>query len=262
MAENRLRIERVENPDTTSSVHMANSYLVWDKPGGTGILIDSNGLVGDLLATASNNDLEIAGMLITHHHFDHVMDLPQVLAAAGYPPLVMHPLTAELTGHRPSHPIRDKESLKLGTIEIRAIETPGHCADHHSYLVGNDDVFCADLLFTGSLGATLGYGPGGAEAMRRSVMERLLTLPPETRVHPGHGRPSTVADELENNVFVRAWRGIDAPGTGRCIVRTPNGEEEATLLVWGPNYDDGNKAWVRFDDGEEVVLPGSHVISR
>lgn len=257
-----LRVERVENPDTSSSIHLANSYLVWDEPGGSGVIIDSNGLVGELLDKARAEDVTISGVLITHHHFDHVMNLQAVLDEAGHPPLLMHPLTAEMVGAHPGRLVHHGESLKVGGIKIKAIETPGHCADHLSYLAGGTDLFCADALFAGSLGVTLSYGPGGVELLRRSVIDRLLALPPETRIHPGHGFGSTVGRELEENVFVRVWRGLDPEGTDRCIVSTPNGEEEATLIVWGPNYDGGHKAWVRFNDGEEAILPGSHVVSR
>ncbi len=64
-----------------------------------------------------------------------------------------------------------------------------------------------------------------------------------------------MAEEWENNPFVRIWRGLDEEGSDRCRV----GEEDATLVLWAPDYDGTNKAWVRFESGEDVVVGGSQV---
>jgi hypothetical protein len=82
-----------------------------------------------------------------------------------------------------------------------------------------------------------------------------MKLPGETRLHPGHRQPTTVAEEWENNPFIRVWRGLDEEGAHRCRV----GDEEATLVLWAPDYDGTNKAWVRFDSGQEDVVGGSQV---
>ena len=60
-------------------------------------------------------------------------------------------------------------------------------------------------------------GASGFEDLKSSVM-RLMELPPETRVHPGHREPTTIGEELESNPFVRVWRGIDETGAERCTV--------------------------------------------
>lgn len=86
-------------------------------------------------------------------------------------------------------------------------------------------------------------------------MQRLLTLPRETRIHPGHREPSTVGDEWEHNAFVRVWRGVDPEGNERCRV---NGED-ATLILFGPDYDGTHKAWVRYANGRDAIVGGSQV---
>jgi hypothetical protein len=86
-------------------------------------------------------------------------------------------------------------------------------------------------------------------------METLLTLPSATRIHPGHTEPTTVADELESNRFVRIWRGLDPEGTARCSALG----QEATLILLGDDYDGGHKAWVRWADGRDDIVPGSQV---
>jgi len=84
----------------------------------------------------------------------------------------------------------------------------------------------------------------------------LMKLPPETTVRPGHTDPTTLADEWEHNAFVRIWRGLDPEGDESCRV----GEEEARLVLLAPDYDGGNKAWVRWcDSGRDDIVPGSAV---
>jgi hydroxyacylglutathione hydrolase len=86
-------------------------------------------------------------------------------------------------------------------------------------------------------------------------MDVLLALPPETTVRPGHTEHTTVGRELEENPFVRVWRGLDPEGTERCTVDG----ESATLILWAEDYDGGHKAWVRFEDGRDDIAPGSKV---
>ena len=69
------------------------------------------------------------------------------------------------------------------------------------------------------------------------------------------GPVATVADELEHNRFVRLWRGLDEEGTGSC---TAFGDP-ATLVLLGDDYDGGHKAWVRWPDGRDDLVPGSQV---
>ena len=85
---------------------------------------------------------------------------------------------------------------------------------------------------------------------------RLLELPPETTVRPGHTDPTTVGDELESNRFVRIWRGLDPEGSESCTALG----EPATLILLGDDYDGGHKAWVRWPDGSDDIVPGSQVV--
>src|SRR5207244_7162199 len=98
-------------------------------------------------------------------------------------------------------------------------------------------------------------GGGDLEQIRRSVMDVLMQLPPETRVLPGHTEETTIGREWEENPFVRVWRGAEPEGTERCRV----GGRDAILVVWSPDYDGKGKAWVRFDDGRDVIVGGSRV---
>ena len=83
-----------------------------------------------------------------------------------------------------------------------------------------------------------------------------MELPPETRVHPGHREPTTIGEEWEGNPFVRIWRGLDEVGEEPAR----SGAATATLKLWAPDYDGGNKAWIVFGDtGEEAIVGGSQV---
>jgi hypothetical protein len=98
-------------------------------------------------------------------------------------------------------------------------------------------------------------GGGNFEQVRQSVMNVLMSLPPQTRVLPGHTDETTIGREWEENPFVRVWRGVEPEGTERVRVAG----EDATLIVWSPDYDGGGKAWVRFEDGRDAIVGGSRV---
>jgi hypothetical protein len=72
---------------------------------------------------------------------------------------------------------------------------------------------------------------------------------------PGHAAPTTIGDEWEQNGFIRIWRGVDPEGAAGCTALG----EPATLVLLGPDYDGGHKAWVRWPDGRDDIVPGSQV---
>lgn len=238
-------VERVEHPDWLS-----NAYLVADAQGGSGVLVDANGLEGELEGLAGEWGIAITHVLCTHGHADHVVGIAELARRRGVP-LLAHPDAAVEADER----LADGATVRSGGLEIRTLYTPGHCPDHVAFLVDGTDCLTADCLFKGTVGGTVGGGPTGYEDQVRSIMERLLVLPPETRLHPGHCEPTTVAAELESNPFVRVWRGLDVEGDEPCRVRG----EPASLVLWGPDYDGTHKAWVRFPDGRQAIVGGSQV---
>lgn len=241
-------LERTEHPSWLS-----NAYLLGDEPGGHGVLVDSNGINEPLVAAAAENDLTITHVLVTHHHPDHVVTCAEDAKRFGVP--VLAHARAREAGVHVDQTVADGDTIRSGGLEIQVIETPGHCLDHLALLVNGTDCLTADCLFKGTVGGTAGGGPTGYEDQVRSIMGRLMTLPPETRIHPGHKEPTTVAAEWEENPFIRLWRGLDPEGTDPCLVRG----EEAMLVLWGPDYDGTNKALVRFADGREAIVGGSQV---
>lgn len=246
-----MQLNRVEQADWLS-----NAYLVSDRPGGSGVLVDSNGVVEPLLEMAERDGTTITHILLTHAHPDHVVGIPAIKERLGGPPVYVHADAAADLEFEADETYDDGDKITSGGLTIEAIATPGHAPGHLALLIDGTDVITADVLFKGTVGGCAGPRAGGFEDLRSSVMDRLMTLPPETRVHPGHKEPTTVGEEWEQNPFVRVWRGLDDESTEKCTVW----DRDATLVLWAPDYDGGNKAWVRFDDsGEDSIVGGSQV---
>jgi glyoxylase-like metal-dependent hydrolase (beta-lactamase superfamily II) len=234
---------------------LSNTYLVADELGGSAVMIDAGGPVEPLLRVIKRGGFMLTHVLLTHHHFDHVCELDQVLAAHPGTPVLIHELersgVAGATGT-----MTPAEPLVTGGLEIVPLHTPGHTAGMISLFINGTEVFTGDTLFRGSVGGVRAPGHTTYADLKSSIMDTLLTLPPDTRIHPGHSGETTVADELEHNKFVRIWRGLDPEGTGSCMAM----DQPATLVLLGDDYDGGHKAWVRWPDGSDDILPGSRVV--
>jgi hydroxyacylglutathione hydrolase len=245
-----LIVERTENPQWLS-----NAYLVADGAGGKGVLIDGNDDLGPLLERAEQEGIEITHILITHPHGDHIAGLAAAQERLGGVPMVAHAEALAEIDDEVAETIADGEKLSTGDLEIEAISTPGHASGHVAFLVNGSDLFTADVLFKGTVGGTMAPGASGFADLKASVM-KLMELPPETIVHPGHREPTTIGDEYESNPFVQIWRGEAETGEEQVTVWG----RPATLKLWAPDYDGGNKAWIVFgDDGTEAIVGGSQV---
>ena len=209
---------------------LSNAYLVAAEPGGTAVFVDSGAPLEPLHEAVERERLTPTHLLTTHDHGDHVAGDGELVERYG----------VEIV----------KGPLEAGLLSIKALETPGHCEGHLAYLVDDEVCFTADILFRDAVGG----GPD-AGVIRRSVMDVLMTLPPETRVLPGHTEATTIGREWEENPFVLYWRG-EAPSIDE---RVGVGGESATLVVWSPDYDGNGKALVRFGDGRESIVGGSRV---
>ena len=243
-------VERTENP-----MWLSNAYLVADPERGTGVLIDGNDELGPLLERAERDGIGISHVLVTHPHPDHVAGLAETRAQLGNPPLVAHEATAAELDDEVAIVLGDGDLLDANGIGVEALFTPGHAAGHLAFLVDATDVFTADVLFKGTVGGTMSPGASGFADLKASVM-RLMELHPQTKVHPGHKEATTIAEEWEQNPFVRIWRGLDSTGEEQVTVWG----RPATLKLWAPDYDGGHKAWIVFgDSGEEAIVGGSQV---
>ena len=239
---------------------LSNAYLIVDEIGGTGVLIDSNGVTDPLAERAEREGTTITHVLLTHSHWDHIVGVEGLAERFGAPVLAHETVANELEG-KVTETIASGDVLETGGLRIEAIDTPGHASGHLAFLLDRTDCITADCLFKGTVGGTRAPGATGFEDLRESIMGRLMKLPPETRVHPGHREPTTIGTEWDQNPFIRIWRGLDQEGADQCTVGAPDAEEreQASLILWAPDYDGGNKAWVRFESGENAIVGGSQV---
>jgi hydroxyacylglutathione hydrolase len=205
--------------------YLSNAYLVADEEGGVALYVDSGAPLEPLLAAAKRWQVEPQLVLRTHSHADHV----EHEAELGLPV--------------------ETGAVAIGGLSVEAVPTPGHSDDMVAFVVNGEAVFTGDTLFRDSVGG------GDFAQVRSSVMDVLMNLPPELRVLPGHTDETTIGREWDENPFVRVWRGVEPQGTEQVQV----GGEEATLIVWSPDYDGGGKAWVRFSGGRDAIVGGSRV---
>jgi glyoxylase-like metal-dependent hydrolase (beta-lactamase superfamily II) len=233
---------------------LSNTYVVADELGGHAVMIDAGGPVRPLLTFIERGPFTLTHIILTHHHHDHVADLNEVLRAHPGTPVLIHPLERDLVP-KATGTLEPNQTITSGALEITPLHTPGHTAGMISLLINGTDVFTGDTLFKGSVGGVRAPGHTTYTDLKTSIMDVLLKLPPETRIHPGHTDPTTVADELEHNAFVRIWRGVDPEHHEPCTALG----EPATLILLGDDYDGGHKAWIRWPDGSDDIVPGSRI---
>lgn len=266
-------LERATHPQFVS-----NTYLVADGSGGPAFFVDAGGPVAPLLAKAKELALDPTHVLLTHHHFDHVSEVAALRKRWPHLHALIHPTEGELLGEGVEwDPVRPGETLRFGALEVRPLLTPGHTAGMLSFLVGEPGgggrfasstvpggftgregvVFTGDTLFKGSVGGVRAPGHTTYTDLKDSIMGTLMELPADTVIEPGHAEPTTVAQEWSANPFIRIWRGLDPEGAQPCTALG----EPATLILLCDDYDGGHKAWVRWPDGSDDIVPGSRVES-
>jgi hydroxyacylglutathione hydrolase len=239
-------LDRSMHPDWLS-----NTYLVGDVAGGEGAFVDAGGPVAPLLEVVDRHALTITHVLLTHHHHDHVAELGELIERFPDAAVLAHP-DERVPGVNET--IQPGERVQVGELEAEAIHTPGHTKGMLSFRIGNA-VFTGDTLFKGSVGGVRAPGHTTYADLKASIMDRLMALPPDTDVLPGHTEATTVAEEWEHNPFIRVWRGLDPEGDEPCTALG----EPATLVLLAADYDGGKKAWVRWPDGSDDIVPGSQV---
>ena len=273
---------------------LSNTYLIADREGDPAFFVDAGGPVEPLIEAADRLRLTPTHVLLTHHHFDHVSEVGTLLERWPKLEVLISPLERDMLDGAVSEDgnrlavitgtVEAGQTLQLGTLEVRPLYTPGHTAGMLSFLVGDRAevagaaaaartqpratgatpggfsgreavVFTGDTLFKNSVGGVGAPGHTTYTDLRDSIMGTLMELPPDTVIYPGHADPTTVAREWESNQFIRIWRGLDPQGAEPCTALG----EPATLVLLGQDYDGGTKAWVRWADGKDDIVPGSKV---
>jgi hydroxyacylglutathione hydrolase len=247
-----MLIERAQDPNWLS-----NTYLVSDEAGGSAVVIDAGGPVAPIIDAAERLAVTPSRVLLTHHHTDHVAALGELTRRWPGIAVLISPLERDLV-EGATATVDAGERFAVGGLAIRPLATPGHTAGMLSFLVEHDGrgaVFTGDTLFRGSVGGVRAGGHTTYQDLKDSIMGTLMELDPATEIHPGHSDPTTVEREWQQNAFIRIWRGLDREGTQPCLALG----DPATLILLGPDYDGGHKAWVRWPSGADDIVPGSRV---
>ena len=232
---------------------LSNTFLVAAEEGGEAFFVDAGGPMEPLFEKVAELDLTPTHVLLTHHHYDHVSEVGQILERWPDAQVLIHPLERDLV-ETATGTMDAGTTVHAGGLDVQTIHIPGHTAGMLGLLV-EGNIFTGDTLFKNSVGGVRAPGSTSYSDLKSSIMDVLMALPPETVIQPGHTDPSTVAEEYENNKFIRLWRGLDAEGDEQVTALG----EPATLVLLGDDYDGGFKAWVRWLDGRDDIVPGSKV---
>ncbi len=188
--------------------------MVIDEDAHEAILVDPGEEGARLLAAVDAEGATLKGIWLTHAHFDHIGAVAHIVRERGVP-VWLHPLDrplydqAEIAAStfglsveqpdNPTHALAEGDTLKLGAHEFTVIHTPGHSPGHVGFL-GHDVLLGGDCIFAGSVGRT--DLPLCDPVIFQNTLQRLATLPPATRVLPGHGPATTIARERASNPYL------------------------------------------------------------
>ena len=194
-----------------------NCYVVYNENTKECFVVDPAAPSAPLVEFIQTEGLQLQGILLTHGHFDHIMGLSDVMEDVKVPVYVEEADLPMMTdgesnlsstyvrgGYRfeEAVPVSDGQQLEIAGFQFRVIHTPGHTPGGCCYYMEQEGVlFSGDTLFQTSVGRS-DFPGGSASALVRSVKEKLLVLPEETHVYPGHMEETTIGYEKLHNPFI------------------------------------------------------------
>jgi hydroxyacylglutathione hydrolase len=193
----------------------ANCYIVGSETAREGLVIDPGGNSKDISQAISKSGLDIKIIVLTHGHSDHIAALYDIQAGTGAE-VAIHTADAQFlrgsgsfstmfgisykTPATPDRLLNEGDTIDIGDLEFSVLHTPGHTPGSICLLTGNK-VFTGDTLFYHGIGTTLMPGSSRRQLID-SIHTRLMVLPDDTTVYPGHGRETTIGAERRNNPFL------------------------------------------------------------
>ena len=192
-----------------------NTYVVADDEKKACLVVDPSAGCEDVLRKIEQDELRAEAILLTHAHFDHSMGIPELHERLGGIPVYVHPSeiaflsNAKLNGSL----LLGEEfvftgeiselaegTVKIGDFALTVLHLPGHTPGGCAFLFGTH-CLSGDALFAGSVGRS--DLPGGdGDALIAAITQKLLALPDDTVVHPGHGGRTTIGRERRSNPFL------------------------------------------------------------
>lgn len=212
-----MKIKQIQN-----NPFQENTYVVWDEATMEAAIVDCGALFPQeeerIEAFVSDNNLKVKYILNTHLHLDHCFGNAWAAERYGILPMAhkddetllarmgeqarMFGLPFEVKTEKLGGYLKDDDVLMLGENEIKVIHTPGHSRGGLCFYIPSAGwLISGDSLFEGSIGRTDLEG-GSYATLIKSITERLMTLPEETVVYPGHGPYTSIGDEKRMNPFL------------------------------------------------------------
>lgn len=192
-----------------------NCYVVADELNGSGVIIDPGGDAGKILKAVEKLGIKVSMVINTHGHFDHIMANREVVEATGAI-LAIHKddepllrkggglffLGAIVSSPPPNLFLQEGDEVKVGKAYLKVIHTPGHSPGSISLYSPEEGIlFCGDVLFCMGVGRW-DFPGGDYRVLMDSILNKLLVLPDETTVYPGHGPSTTIGREKLHNPFL------------------------------------------------------------
>jgi glyoxylase-like metal-dependent hydrolase (beta-lactamase superfamily II) len=195
-----------------------NCSIIGDEGSREAMVIDPGDDIGDVVGIVQKHNLSVKQIVITHAHIDHVGGAMKLRAATGAPILLNHndytllkmlDVQADWIGVQSpgkveiDHSLNEQDTVKAGSLIANVMHTPGHTEGSIClYFPIEKKLIAGDTLFAGSIGRT--DLPGGSfEKIMRSLHDKLLALPDETAVVPGHGPLTSIGAERGTNPFLK-----------------------------------------------------------
>lgn len=195
--------------------YLSNCYLVGDEAAQVGMIIDPGFEPGRIWSEVQSQNLRIERIVLTHGHLDHISAVGEIKSKTGAEILIHRDDASMLTDPRENlsafsgenirapaadRLLEDEELISVGDLEFEVLHTPGH-SPGGICLKSDNVLFTGDTLFAGSIGRT-DFPGSDYETLMRSIRERLMILPEDTTIYPGHGPKSTIGQERRFNPFV------------------------------------------------------------